>query len=300
MKKNISLIGVPMDLGQMRRGVDMGPSAIRYAGITDRLQKMNYNVRDLGDIDVVRTYEKEDTQPQDLRNLTEVVDASVNLKQTVSDEIEKGHFPLVLGGDHSMAIGSVAGAMKHYENMGLIWYDAHGDINTPETSPSGNIHGMPLAVSLGYGHERLTSIFENNKHIKPENVVLIGIRDLDDGEKELLRELNVKVYTMHEIDAVGMPQVMKETIEYLKERTDGVHLSFDLDGIDPKEAPGVGTPVIGGASYRESHVAMEMLAESDLITSAEFVEVNPMLDDKSKTADVAVAVAGSLFGEKLL
>lgn len=300
MEKNISMIGVPMDLGQMRRGVDMGPSAIRYAGIAERLQNLNYNIYDLGDIDVIRTYEKKDPNDGDLRNLKEVVEANEKLKNVVSGEIAKGHFPLVLGGDHSIAIGTISGVLKHYQNPGLIWYDAHGDINTAETSPSGNIHGMPLAASLGYGHEKLTQIFENNAHIKPENVVLIGIRDLDDGEKELLKELNVKVYTMHEIDRIGMPQVINETTEYLKAKTDGVHLSFDLDGIDPEEAPGVGTPVIGGATYRESHLAMEMLAESNLITSAEIVEVNPMLDDKSKTAEMAVAIAGSLFGEKLI
>src|SRR5699024_534079 len=179
-------------------------------------------------------------------------------------------------------------------------YDAHGDINTAETSPSGNIHGMPLAASLGYGHEKLTQIFENNAHIKPENVVLIGIRDLDDGEKELLKELNVKVYTMHEIDRIGMPQVINETTEYLKAKTDGVHLSFDLVGIDPVDAPGGGIPVIGVSTYRECRLAMEMLAESNVITSAEIVEVNPMLDDQSKTAEMAVALAGSLFGEKLI
>lgn len=299
MNKNISIIGVPMDLGQMRRGVDMGPSAIRYAGITERLKKLQYNIEDLGDIDVTRSYEKKDHSNEQLRNLNEVVQASENLKETVSSTIDKGNFPLVLGGDHSIAIGTIAGVLEHYSNPGLIWYDAHGDINTAETSPSGNIHGMPLAVSLGYGHDKLTRLFEQN-HIKPENVVLIGIRDLDDGEKQLLRELNVTVYTMHEIDRLGMPQVMKETIEHLNQKTDGVHLSFDMDGIDPKEAPGVGTPVMGGATYRETHVAMEMLAESDMITSAEIVEVNPMLDDKSKTADMAIAVAGSLFGEKLI
>ncbi|HLR54484.1 MAG TPA: arginase [Pseudogracilibacillus sp.] len=299
MNKNISIIGVPMDLGQLRRGVDMGPSAIRYAGITERLRKLKYNIEDLGDVSVTRTYEKKDVSHESLRNLKEVVQANKNLKSAVSTTISNGNFPLVLGGDHSIAIGTISGLVEHYSNLGLIWYDAHGDINTAETSPSGNIHGMPLAVSLGYGHEKLLSLFEQS-HIKPENVVLIGIRDLDDGEKQLLKDLNVKVYTMHEIDRIGMPQVMQETIDYLQEKTDGVHLSFDMDGIDPKEAPGVGTPVIGGATYRETHLAMEMLADADMITSAEIVEVNPMLDDKSKTAEMAIAVAGSLFGEKLI
>jgi arginase len=189
---------------------------------------------------------------------------------------------------------------KHYKSLGVIWYDAHGDLNTAETSPSGNIHGMPLAVSLGIGHEILTNVGGYEPKIKPENIVIIGARALDEGEKELIKEIGIKVYTMHEIDRLGMTKVMEETIEYLKERTDGVHLSLDLDGLDPHDAPGVGTPVTGGISYRESHLAMEMLAESKLITSAEFVEVNPILDDKNKTASVAVALMGSLFGEKLL
>ncbi len=300
MNKDISLIGVPMDLGQTRRGVDMGPSAIRYAGIVERLEKLNFNIHDLGNIDISRPDRNLPEREDKLRNLQEVVEANTKLANVVDEQVKNNHFPLVLGGDHSIAIGSLAGVSRHYENLGVIWYDAHGDINTTETSPSGNIHGMPLAVSLGYGHEKLTSILDDNPKIKPENVVLIGIRDLDEGEKELLRDLNIKVFTMHEIDRIGMPQVMKETIYYLKDRTDGVHLSFDLDGINPSEAPGVGTPVIGGVTYRESHLAMEMLAEADIITSAEFVEVNPMLDDKNKTAILTVALVGSLFGEKLI
>lgn len=300
MKKDISIIGVPMDLGQTRRGVDMGPSAIRYAGIIERLEKLQYTVHDLGNINISRPDRHAPEREDQLRNLLEVVEANEDLAKVVDGEVGKNRFPLVLGGDHSIAIGSLAGVSKHYENLGVIWYDAHGDINTVETSPSGNIHGMSLAVSLGYGHSKLTEILHKEPKIKPENVVLIGVRDLDPGEKELLRKLNIKVYTMHEIDRIGMTQVMNETIDYLKSRTDGVHLSFDLDGINPSEAPGVGTPVIGGVTYRESHLAMEMLAESNLITSAEFVEVNPMLDDKNKTAILTVALVGSLFGEKLL
>lgn len=299
MKKEISIIGVPMDLGQTRRGVDMGPSAIRYAGIIERLERLQYTVHDLGNIDIPRPDRNAPEREDKLRNLPEVVDTNKRLAEVVDEQVAKNFFPLVLGGDHSIAIGSIAGVSKHYENLGVIWYDAHGDINTVETSPSGNIHGMPLAVNLGLGHQKLTEILYNQPKIKAENVVLIGVRDLDEGEKDLLRKLNIKVYTMHEIDRIGMPQVIKETIEYLKERTDGVHLSFDLDGINPSEAPGVGTPVIGGVTYRESHLALEMLAESNIITSAEFVEVNPMLDDKNKTAILTVALVGSLFGEKL-
>lgn len=300
MKKDISIVGVPMDLGQMRRGVDVGPSAIRYAGIEERLKKMNYRIHDLGDISIIRTGQKDPVQKDNVRNLDEVVDANEKLRDVISEQVKQNHFPLVLGGDHSIAIGTLAGLSEHYSNLGVIWYDAHGDINTPETSPSGNIHGMPLAVSLGYGHDKLLEIFKDHPKINPENVVLIGTRDLDEGEKQLLKELNVKVYTMHEIDRKGMPQVVQETLEYLNDRTDGVHLSFDLDGINPTEAPGVGTPVIGGMTYRESHLALEMFAEADIITSAEFVEVNPMLDDKNKTADLTVALVGSLCGEKLI
>lgn len=300
MKKDITLIGVPMDLGQTRRGVDMGPSAIRYAGIVERLKDIEYNVLDFGDIEIARPGTIEETIETNLKNLEEVASASENLAQAVSDVIQEERFPLVLGGDHSIAIGSLAGISKHYENLGVIWYDAHGDLNTADTSPSGNIHGMPLAASLGIGHETLTRIGGYEQKVKPENIVIIGARSLDEGEKTLIKERGIKVYTMHEIDRIGMTKVMEETIEYLSGKTDGVHLSLDLDGLDPQDAPGVGTPVLGGISYRESHLAMEMLAESQLITSAEFVEVNPILDERNKTATVAVALMGSLFGEKLL
>lgn len=289
-----------MDLGQMRRGVDMGPSAIRYAGVVERLERLDYDIDDLGDIEITRPTREEVANDENLKNLEKVSEANEKLAATVDEVILNGRFPLVLGGDHSIAIGTLAGVSKHYKNLGVIWYDAHGDLNTADTSPSGNIHGMPLAVSLGLGHKRLTDIAGYSPKINPENVVIIGARSLDEGEKALIKQLGVKVYTMHEIDRLGMTKVMEETILYLKERTDGVHLSLDLDGLDPHDAPGVGTPVLGGISYRESHLAMEMLEESKLITSAEFVEVNPILDDKNKTASVAVALMGSLFGEKLL
>lgn len=300
MKKQISIIGVPMDLGQMRRGVDMGPSAIRYAGVTERLENLDYEIEDLGDIQIGRPEPLKSNGEDNLRNLKAVADGSEKLAGTIDEVINAGRFPLVFGGDHSIAIGTLAGVSKHYKNLGVIWYDAHGDLNTADTSPSGNIHGMPLAASLGLGHPALTGIAGYSPKVKPENIVIIGARSLDEGEKSLIKELGIKVYTMHEIDRLGMTAVMEQTIDYLKEKTDGVHLSLDLDGLDPHDAPGVGTPVIGGISYRESHLAMEMLAERKLITSAEFVEVNPILDEKNKTASVAVALMGSLFGEKLL
>ncbi|WP_391118393.1 arginase [Psychrobacillus sp. L3] len=299
-KLNISLIGVPMDLGQNRRGVDMGPSAIRYAGVIERIEALGHSVKDEGDIAISHT-RKEQSPNTHLRNLEDVIDGNTKLGNKVNEVLEAGQFPLVLGGDHSIAIGTLAGLADRYENLGVIWYDAHADLNTAETSPSGNIHGMPLAVSLGLGHDDLVNIRSYAPKIKPENVIIIGARSVDPGERELIKEKGIKVFSMHEIDKLGMTEVMNQTIEYFRERSvDGVHLSLDLDGIDPLYTPGVGTPVPGGISYRESHLAMEMLYASNLITSAEFVEVNPILDEKNKTADVAVALMGSLFGESLV
>lgn len=299
-KKQVSIIGVPMDLGQTRRGVDMGPSAIRYAGLTERIRTLGYTVHDEGDIKVEIQERSIPKETANLKNLIAVSDASEALAKKVEDTISRGCFPLVLGGDHSVALGTLAGVAKKHQNLGLIWYDAHGDLNTAETSPSGNIHGMPLAASLGIGHRSLTDIGGFSPKVKPEHVVIIGARDLDQGERALIKEKGIRVYTMHEIDRLGMTTVMKETIDYLREHTDHVHLSLDLDGLDPTEAPGVGTPVAGGLSYRESHLAMEMLEEADIITSAEFVEVNPILDEKNKTGDAAVALIASLLGERLL
>ncbi|MDD1501480.1 arginase [Lysinibacillus sp. CNPSo 3705] len=299
-KLNISIIGVPTDYGQTRRGVDMGPSAIRYAGVVERLEAIGHVVHDQGDI---RVSQKQDgiIVDKQLLNLEEVIDVSTSLAKSVNEAIEQKEFPLVLGGDHSIAIGTLAGLGEHYKNLGVIWFDAHADLNTPETTPSGNIHGMPLAVSIGLGHERLVKIRNNVPKIKPENVIIIGARSVDPGERELISQQGIKVYTMHEIDRLGMTRVMEDALEYLRERNvDGLHLSLDLDGLDPLYTPGVGTPVAGGITYRESHLAMEMLQESGMLTSAEFVEVNPILDEKNRTADVAVALMGSLFGETLV
>lgn len=288
-----------MDLGQTRRGVDMGPSALRCAGVVERIEQLNIEVDDLGDIIVGRPASA-DEAGSNLKNLSLVAEGNTQLAARVDEIICEGSFPLILGGDHSIAIGTLAGVSKHYESLGVIWYDAHGDLNTEATSPSGNIHGMPLAVSIGLGHPDLVNLHGYSPKIKPENIVIIGARSLDEGEKVLIRDKGIKVFSMHEIDRLGMTKVMEQSIEYLRDKTDGIHLSLDLDGVDPAEAPGVGTPVIGGISYRESHLAMEMLAESELITSAEFVEVNPVLDERNKTAIVAVALMGSLFGEKLV
>lgn len=299
MNKNISIIGVPMDLGADRRGVDMGPSAIRYAEVKKRLESIGYFIEDMGDLRVP-TPEAYPIIHHNLKYLDEITKVNKELAKVVDQEMSRGQFPLVIGGDHSIAIGTIAGLAKHKRNMGVIWYDAHGDLNSGETSPSGNIHGMSLAVSLGIGHPDLTNIGGFAPKVKPENVVIIGARDLDAGERELIKRIGIKVYTMHEIDRLGMPRVMEEAIAIVSKGTDGVHLSLDLDGLDPHDCPGVGTPVIGGISYRESHLAMEMLAEADILTSAEFVEVNPILDVQNKTATVAVALMSSAFGDKLL
>lgn len=299
MRGKISIVGAPMNLGQLRRGVDMGPSAIRYAGVVERLESLGYQVNDLGDIEIGR--DRLTTDPlTGLRNLEAVVQASTKIADKVDKIMKEGSFPLVLGGDHSIAIGTLAGISKYFKRLGVIWFDAHGDLNTPETSPSGNIHGMPLAVSLGLGETTLTQIGGYCPKIQPKNIVIIGARSLDEGEKRLIKEKGIKVYTMHEIDRLGIPKVIEETIAYFKNRSDGVHLSLDLDGLDPLYAPGVGTPVEGGLNYRESHLAMEMFFESEMITSAEFVEVNPILDEKNKTGILAVGLMASLFGESLL
>ncbi|BAU26059.1 arginase [Aneurinibacillus soli] len=299
LNPNVSLIGVPMDLGADRRGVDMGPSAIRYAGIEARLEALGYVVHDEGDI-IVQRPKQQATPGTHLKYLDEIARVNQELCEAVSFQMGKGRFPLVIGGDHSIAIGTIAGVLQHRPNTGVIWFDAHGDMNTADTSPSGNIHGMSLAVSLGYGHERLTEIGGIDQKLMPENVVLIGARALDPGEKRFIQERGIKVFTMHEIDRLGMARVMEEALQIVTARTDGVHLSLDLDGLDPHDCPGVGTPVIGGINYRESHLAMEILAEAGVLTSAEFVEVNPILDRMNQTARVAVGLMGSVFGEKLL
>lgn len=301
MKKlDIGMIGVPVDFGQSRRGVDMGPSAMRYAGAAERLRSIGHHVHDEGNIPVSAVRDNE-CRDRGLKNLREVTLAAERLAAAVSEIVGKKRFPLVLGGDHSIAIGTLAGLADHYRNLGVIWYDAHADMNTAETSPSGNIHGMPLAVSIGLGHGTLVNVHREGAKVDPQNIVIIGARSLDPGERELIKAKGIKVFTMHEIDRYGMTAVIQQTLKHFAERhVDGVHLSLDLDGLDPLYTPGVGTPVPGGITYRESHLAMELLEDAGIITSAEFVEVNPILDERNKTADVAVGLMGSLFGEKLL
>lgn len=300
MRNNeIAMVGVPMDLGADRRGVDMGPSAIRYASVKEKLAGLGYRVKDLGNL-VVPTPESMDAGENKLKYMREITAVSRELAETTDQVVQSGCFPLILGGDHSIAIGSVAGVARHHKRMGVIWFDAHGDLNTSKTSPSGNIHGMPLAISLGWGHPDLVNIGGVSPKLRPEDVVIIGARQLDEGERTLIREQGIHVFTMHDIDRMGMGPVMEEALQIVTDGTDGVHLSLDLDSLDPVDAPGVGTPVAGGITYRESHLAMEILAETGVLTSAEFVEVNPILDHGNRTAKAAVALIGSVFGEKVL
>ncbi|GMA61243.1 arginase [Alicyclobacillus fastidiosus] len=298
--KELRIIGVPSDLGQGRRGVDMGPSAIRYAGLSAALERLGYKVEDLGNINVPTPEMKEQNQNTKLRYLHEVTEVANNLCGMVSQVVSEGHLPIILGGDHSIAIGSLAGMAQANTNFGVIWFDAHGDMNTEQTTPSGNIHGMPLAVSLGYGHDELVTIGGLKQKVKPENVVLVGIRSIDEDEARLIREAGIRCYTMAEIDRRGMAQVMAEAIEIATNGTDGIHLSLDLDSLDPMFAPGVGTPVYGGVTYREGHLAMEMLAASDSLVSVDVVEVNPILDEHNRTAIMAVELVESLFGKTVL
>ncbi|MBN6095255.1 arginase [Staphylococcus saprophyticus] len=301
MNKTVEIIGAPSTFGQRKLGVNLGPDAIRYAGIVARIEAIGLTVKDSGNINVPElNLNKFNSEQQGLRNLEEIIETSETLSQSVSNSLSNNHFPLILGGDHSIAIGSISGVSKHYENLGVIWYDAHGDLNIPEESPSGNIHGMPLRILAGEGDDKLVNIANYAPKVKPENIVLIGMRDLDVGERQYIKDNNIKTYTMAEVDRYGIKQVIEETIDYLKEKTDGIHLSLDVDALDPVETPGTGTRVLGGLTYRESHFALELLHNSNLVTSMDLVEVNPLIDHNNDTAEQAVGLVGSFFGETLL
>jgi len=298
LPSTVSIIPVPFDRGATRRGAGQGPDAIFGAGLKRKLNALGvtYQIDDPAAL----PERKDEAHHPRLKHLTEVVTMNEQLAARVSALAEAGTFPLVLGGDHSIAIGTLAGLTRHYRNLGVIWIDAHSDLNTPDTTPTGNIHGMSLAVSLGKGDRRLTSIGGVKSTIKPEHVVLIGARSLDQGERDFIRREGIACFTMKDIDRMGMFRVMEEAIRISSTGTDGVHLSFDIDSVDPKIAPGTGTPVQGGLSYREAHLAMEMLSESGILTSAEFVENNPLLDRGQKTSRLLVGLIGSMLGESIL
>jgi arginase len=299
---NIHLLGVPMDLGAGRRGVDMGPSAIRIAGVSEKIQSLGHTVIEEGDIST-KIPEQQKVKNPKLKYLPEIVRACSLLAAKTEKILDSGGFPLVLGGDHSIAIGTIAGVSnyckKKNKKLGVLWVDAHGDMNTDVTSPSGNIHGMPLAASIGLGALELTSIGGDFQKLDPKNLVMIAIRDLDAGEKAAIRKNNITIFTMEDIDKHGMAVVITKALRKLKD-VDFVHVSFDLDAMDPKECPGVGTPVKGGLDYREAHLIMETLSENNRMHSLEIVEANPILDNRNQSAEFAVELMQSGFGKKII
>lgn len=302
--RKIRVIGVPLDLGQSRRGVDMGPSAMRVAGLEKRLESLGHIVEDGGNV-AVALAETKKVGSENAKYLKEITATCTKHAESIVKTLEGGVTPLVLGGDHSVAAGTVAGVAEFYrrqsQKIGLIWIDAHSDINTPETSPSGNVHGMPLAALMGLGPAELGNIFGFSPKVAPENVVLVGVRDIDATEKENIRKAGItEVYTMRDIDERGMRTVIEEALRVAGRGTAGYHVSLDMDWIDPEDAPGVGTPVRGGATYREAHLAMEIIADHGRMLSFEIVEVNPVIDEHNRTADLAVELAMSAFGKKIL
>jgi arginase len=300
--KQIEIIGVPLDLGQRRRGVDMGPSALRVAGLQAKLEALGYSVTDRGNVPVAvaeTKYRGDDRAPF----LKEIAYSSERTAECVQQALARHATPIVLGGDHSVAAGTVAGVSQYFraqgKAIGLVWIDAHSDINTPETSPSGNVHGMPLAALLGMGPPELSDLLGWSPKVLPQHTVVVGIRDVDEAERNNIRRSGISVFTMRDIDELGLRAVMEKAIEIAAAGTAGFHVSMDMDWVDPTEAPGVGTPVPGGATYREAHLAMEILADHGGMLSLELVEVNPILDEHNRTAELAVQLICSAFGKKI-
>jgi len=301
--KHIRIIGVPLDLGQSRRGVDMGPSAMRVAGLEAKLEALGYSVKDVGNVPVALAETRSEGDPH-AKYLKEITDTCSKEAELVVKTLEAGAIPVVLGGDHSIAMGTVSGVAEFYrhknQRIGLLWIDAHTDINTPDSSPSGNVHGMPLGALMGLFPSPLTDLYGFSPKVRPENCVLVGIRDVDNHERENIRKTGVHVFTMRDIDERGMRTIMEEALRLAGRGSVGYHVSLDLDWIDPEDAPGVGTPVWGGATYREGHLAMEIISDHGRMLSMEIVEVNPVIDERNQTADLAVELALSAFGKKIL
>ena len=299
----VRLIGFPMDLGADRRGVDMGPSALRIAGVTEKLVALGYTVLDSGDIDITQPEVHKIDNPK-LKYLRQITEACNSLAATVEIALDHDEFPMVLGGDHSMAIGTIAGIASHCrknkKRLGVIWIDAHADINTPETSPSGNIHGMPLAVSLGLGPDELTNVGGNFTKLAPHQLAIIGLRSIDEGERKLLKKLKIEAYTMSDLDKQGVPRIIAKLLNSMRAKVDHLHVSFDLDSVDPSVAGGVGTPVPGGLTYREAHLIMESIADTGYMSSFEIAEVNPILDSRNMSAEFAADLIASSMGKRIL
>ena len=302
-QSHIAVIGAPMDLGAGRRGVDMGPSALRVAGLYQKLTELGYQVEDLGNV-VVDQPESLPGGPSHARYLPQIAHTCARLADMVERAAGQERVPLVLGGDHSAAIGTIAGMSRHRRKsghkLGLLWNDAHADMNTPDSTPSGNVHGMPLACAIGLGPAELTGIGCHVPMVDPENVAIVGLRSVDDIEKYNVRGAGVHPFTMRDIDERGMRTVIQQAIHAVSSGTSGFHLSFDLDAVDPDEAPGVGTPVHGGITYREAHLAMETICDSGMMTSLELVELNPVLDVANRTAILGVELIMSALGKRIL
>ena len=295
---NIDMLGVPLDMGADRRGVDMGPSAIRYAHLQQGLEELGYYVEDKGNVDVPIAEMCQISEPK-LKYIDCIVPMARRVAGAVATSVQGERLPLVLGGDHSIALGSIRGAAKH-KKLGLLWIDAHADFNTDETTPSGNIHGMPLAALCGLGDRRLVQLWDEAVPVvDPKNVVVLGARDLDAGEKKNLHEAGVMVLSLEQIDRIGMHDAVSRAIKQISRDTDGIYLSFDVDSLDPRHAPGVGTPVSGGLTYREAHLACEMVAETGKLAGMDMVEVNPILDVQNQTAHLAVELILSALGRRV-
>jgi arginase len=301
--KSVRVIGVPSDLGANIRGANVGPSAVRIAGLHEKINVLGFKIEDAGDITVPirETLPESAVREKYLTTITDVCDV---LRMEVETSLDRDLMPIVIGGDHSIAMGTISGTASHYrkkkQNIGLIWVDAHADMNTPASSPTGNIHGMPLSASLGKGIPQLVELGGFAGKLRPENVALVGIRTLDHEEKRICRESGIRYFTMREIDERGMAAVMKEAIAVATKDTAGIHVSFDIDSVDPLYAPGVSTPVTGGLSYREAHLALEMIADTGKLTSMEFVELNPMRDVAHKTAELLVELVQSALGKSIV
>jgi len=303
MAQKVRIIGVPMDLGQSRRGVDMGPSAMRGAGLQPSLKKLGLQVEDIGNLSVKQPEEMPVGEKR-AKYLQEIAETCGDIAAATEKSLSEGFLPLVLGGDHSIAAGVAAGVANYFrkekKQIGYLWLDAHGDMNTPESSPSGNVHGMPLAAIMGYGAPELVDLLGFKPKAEPGNIVIVGARDLDAQERKIVKKSGIRVFTMRDIDERGMREVMSDALKYAMDDTAGIAVSLDMDFVDPSDAPGVGTPVRGGVTYREAHLAMEMIADTESMVSLEVVEINPILDEHNRTALLGVELVLSGLGQKIL
>lgn len=291
--KTIHVIGMQMDLGASKRGVSMGPLAIRYAGLMEKLSEMEFAVVDKGDI---LTGQAETADPR-MKNFKPIFEANKSLFEKVTDSLRHGALPVILGGDHCVAAGSITAAASHFNKLGVIWIDAHGDFNSDETSPSGNMHGMPLSAVTGFGPEMMIAYADTVRHVHPGNVAVVGGRDIDPGERKRMAASGVHVFSIHDVDLLGMPEIMRRAMEVASDGTDGIHVSFDVDAITPYEAPGVGTPVHSGLTVREAFLAAELVAESGKLLSLDMVEINPILDERNRTGILACELILAFLGK---